>query len=622
MVRTGRSSRTNNSHWLILAVGVLVCPPWAAVEAQQIEGELVAQGSGRPVAYAFVVLRDSTGAERGRARTDALGRFALQAPEAGTYRLQTAIIGVKSQTSRPFVLGADEILPYRMEVVLLPIRLSAVVVTGEARCRVTPDAGAAVAQVWEEARKALSAVSWSQRSDSLQYQIIHYTRRLNPGSLKPVGGRATRASGTTAGSPFASAPAAELSATGYIRRNADGAWEHFGPDADVLLSETFANDHCFYLREHRDEAELVGLGFEPVRRRELPDVRGVLWLSKETARLRYVDFEYTRLPWPVPTRHVGGHVEFEQLPTGPWIVSHWWLRMPVLVRRDPIRRPTLLGFHETGGYVIQFQHDVAVASSAGAVAVSDVPDEPDTEWHASPDLMRPSPGPVLRGVAAELGAGGPVARATVLLLGPSDSVHAVTQSTPQGWFELTAPGPGLFRLQVSRWGYRGVSSEPLEVARGQMVDLRANLRYLVAPPDSAVPDTAPRRVVEPLAAFSQRRASGITLFSFNQSEIEERAAETLLALVATVHGARVTGPPEQRSVALNASSCPPAVYIDGHPAVTWQFLRTLPIEWVAAVEVFRNAVETPEAYLPPEEQTPDCGTVLVWTVGTGTRAYQ
>jgi hypothetical protein len=62
--------------------------------------------------------------------------------------------------------------------------------------------------------------------------------------------------------------------------------------------------------------------------REVPDVRGTLWLDARTFELKLVEFKYSRLPVATTNRHVGGEVRFARLPTGAWIVERWFIRMP------------------------------------------------------------------------------------------------------------------------------------------------------------------------------------------------------------------------------------------------------------------------------------------------------
>ena len=104
------------------------------------------------------------------------------------------------------------------------------------------------------------------------------------------------------------------------------------------------------LAEGEDEAEgLLGLAFEPTEDRGVLDISGVLWLDPENAKLQWLDYRYEFLEVPDPER-LGGKVRFEGLPDGTWIVSEWYIRMPLVeFRRGQLR---LVGLREEGGVVL------------------------------------------------------------------------------------------------------------------------------------------------------------------------------------------------------------------------------------------------------------------------------
>ena len=72
------------------------------------------------------------------------------------------------------------------------------------------------------------------------------------------------------------------------------------------------------VEKSEEQPGLLGLAFEPVRDRRIPDIRGVLWLSARSAELRFVEFDYTGMSLPEPAAN-GGRVEYERLPGGAWI---------------------------------------------------------------------------------------------------------------------------------------------------------------------------------------------------------------------------------------------------------------------------------------------------------------
>ncbi len=206
------------------------------------------------------------------------------------------------------------------------------------RCQRRPGSSLATARLWEEARKALEVARWAEQQQTLRFLVVEHERILDAASLGVLDsserGRRTYA----AESPYQSIAAERLDRLGYVQREQDEEWSFYAPDAEVLLSESFLDNHCFRLVPPEEaEPGLVGLSIEPVPERTLPDIEGVLWIDEGTAEVRRLDFTYVNLPfaqsrWP----QVGGRVEFERLATGIWVVRRWYLRMPerAQLRRD------------------------------------------------------------------------------------------------------------------------------------------------------------------------------------------------------------------------------------------------------------------------------------------------
>jgi hypothetical protein len=204
----------------------------------------------------------------------------------------------------------------------------------------------------------LQAVEWSEQEGVLWHRNVTYTRELELRTLRVLEQETASREGWSEGSSFVSAPPEVLLEEGFIRSQPSGAYLYHGPDATVLLSEEFADVHCFSVRPPgEDQAPgLIGLAFAPVRGREVPDIHGVLWLDAERAELRYLEFWYTQVPWGLESRLIGGRVDFVRLPQGMWIVDRWYIRMPrAAVRSAGIERPqgVLLGLREAGGWVAE-----------------------------------------------------------------------------------------------------------------------------------------------------------------------------------------------------------------------------------------------------------------------------
>jgi hypothetical protein len=339
-------------------LGVLAAVLCAAgsLQGQVVVGQVVDSTRGVPVGTGFVVLLDETGAEVARTLSSGAGRFTLRAPSAGVYRLKSERIGYRAFLSDRFQLSADTTVDHTLRVAALPVQLAAVEVLGKDRCHVNPERGAATVVIWEEIRKALAATTWSDEQELFHYRKYSYKRDLDEHRRNVLSEDGTTMAAVSE-PPFKSIPADQLAAEGYVVERRDGTW-YYIPDAHVLLDPAFLGTHCFHVVRDSDKRPgLVGLAFEPVTDRRLPDVEGALWLDETTSELRSLEVRHTRLPESLDDSRVGGTVEFMALPSGAWIVRRWQVRTPVITvledsRRLMRRRPTVAGFRDTGGEIL------------------------------------------------------------------------------------------------------------------------------------------------------------------------------------------------------------------------------------------------------------------------------
>jgi len=331
----------------------------APLSAQRVRGEVLEKGTNVPVVGAFVALLDGDDVELTRVMTDALGRFTVSMPSRGSYRLRATAVGRASFISASLTLASGETATITIALPKLAVALPALVVEADRECRVRPEAGLGAAALWEEARKALEAVVWTERRGTLRHLLAQYDRRLDPRTLEVLEQGVSRRDGVYRGSPFVSRSPRLLVEEGFVRELPTGEWEYYGPDAAVLLSDAFADVHCFAVaQQDRERPDLVALAFEPTRGRDVGDIEGKLWLDARTAELRHLEYRYTNLPdviAEVGSRVIGGRVVFRRLPEGPWIVERWWIRMPEIgLRRRALLAghvPVLLGVREQGGWV-------------------------------------------------------------------------------------------------------------------------------------------------------------------------------------------------------------------------------------------------------------------------------
>lgn len=332
---------------LLLITGS-VCP----LEAQILSGRLIDADASLPVASAFVQLLSGDGVRLAGTLTDSAGRFRFPATEPGEYRLSAERLGYETVVS-PLLHLSDAPMEYEFTLSPRALLLPSVDAhVDESRgCERRPD-GPAVYALWDAVRKALTVTSWSTRTGSLRFSMMNHERELDS-SLRTVKREDRTPAYATAALPYGSISPHVLARDGYLITDGDSSWL-MGLDADVLLSESFLNSHCFRLVSAPDTGT-VGLGFEPLRRDDLADVSGVLWVDRRTAELRRLTFEYVGLPDHIRRFGASGEVDFERMETGIWIITRWWIRAPIVASRRGSRSYRLLGFREYGGTVTSAQ---------------------------------------------------------------------------------------------------------------------------------------------------------------------------------------------------------------------------------------------------------------------------
>jgi carboxypeptidase family protein len=349
-----------------------------ALAAQVLTGEIVLPDSATPLRGAIIVARGHDGSEAARGLTNERGRFTLRLPAAGEYSLRILRIGYRPSAG-PRVMVTDS-ANATLHIVFAAdqVVLSAMNVRERQTCRVNADTGLAVSRVWDEARKAMLSTQLTSSDAPLVAEWIEYDRVLDS-AARVVKSQHVRVLTHPTTHAFKSRPAEELANSGYVLADG-GATTYFAPDADVLLSESFAATHCFRLvAPPPGQPQLIGIGLEPSRdRRDARDITGTLWLDRRNAELRTLDFRYTNLPELATAADAGGRVEFLRLDDGNWLVDRWYVRMPLVAPRDAsadggARRVVLAssklelrGVQTTGGEVNRvMRHDSVVYRAVG-----------------------------------------------------------------------------------------------------------------------------------------------------------------------------------------------------------------------------------------------------------------
>ena len=244
-----------------------------------------------------------------------------------------------------FPLGAGQTLQRTITLANVAFRLPNIEVVANLRCDAAGARSEAAIALWEEVQKALTAqVITSAIGIPLHFR--RFVRELD------FDGRTLRewvnASQISRDTPFRTLAPAELAWRGFAFTVGDTA-VFAAPDAALLLSPEFISTHCFFAREERG---LAGLRFVPLTGRRIPDVSGTLWIDRETAELRSLEFSYNGLPAAIRRTELGGRMDFTRTPAGRWIVSHWYVRMPRMHSLRTTLRPSLAGYTDNGGNAV------------------------------------------------------------------------------------------------------------------------------------------------------------------------------------------------------------------------------------------------------------------------------
>lgn len=351
----GRRGRGGPGVVVALVVGLLATVP-AASPAQTVLVRVLGAESSTPVsgALAYLVGTDG-GATVKTALTDERGRALFIGITPGSYRVRVEMIGMATTRTDALDVAAGGTVTREVRMESSAIELAGIEVSADAdRCTVRPrEEGLLLAEIWDEARKALSAASFTDERNLYRYEIVRYERSLDRATgevLSEERQRRERFQST----PFESHPAEDLVRNGFVQEDGQG-YLYLAPDAGVLLSDPFLDSHCFRIAES-DSDGLIGLAFQPTgERKTVPDIAGTMWLDRESAELRWLEFTYQYLEPERMSPDVGGRVDFRRMPDGTWIVPEWWIRMPVMGVRTGFgrhREPFIAQYQQAGGLVV------------------------------------------------------------------------------------------------------------------------------------------------------------------------------------------------------------------------------------------------------------------------------
>jgi hypothetical protein len=330
------------------------------VTAQSVTGVVRDSLTSAVLPGVLVSVLDAGGDRVRGALTDERGRFQIAVP-MGRYRLSAVRIGLRPTTTDPFDL--DALRPRRQDLLMSDraVQIEGLVVDARVQsCRLDPGGAIRIQRWWQEIRTALGVSAVLQRQEFAQFRVEKFEHEWRP-DLRRIIASNRRTEASTSSRPFISESAELLSEDGFVQGDLTGQRQYFAPDAEVLLSDVFLSLHCFALAEEGGRDDQLGLRFEPTRDRDVTDITGTLWVDTTTAELQELEFRYVGLEG-VEAGQGGGMVAFDYLPSGAWIVSEWYIRMPKLGIRegDDPSAYELIGYVDVGAEVALLSGDRVV----------------------------------------------------------------------------------------------------------------------------------------------------------------------------------------------------------------------------------------------------------------------
>jgi hypothetical protein len=589
-----------------LASSIVLAIAARTATAQAVRVLAIEAETRRPVVGAIVVLRDSANAAVSRGLTNEAGRLVLPSQRPGTFWLRADRIGHAGVSTEPFQVS-DTV---SQTIVMPQSRLELPDLTSESvtQCTARPE-GESVARLWEEIRKGLVASELTAESRTVELAVRTFRRYRTPtGVLRRD---STKENVIARGWTYVSPEPALLHSAGFIREQ-DGDFQFFAPDARVLLSDRFLESHCLELaRADARQPDLVGMAFRPVPGRNLPEIRGVLWVDRATAELRHLEFWYLNVPRPVRVEGLGGRIGFRRLPTGPWVVSDWHIRMPerarLATRWSRLTRDTVLGYIDDGA-VVRLADDVA-----GAIT------DPGNRASELTTVLGTITGRV---VSAE---GRPIRQATIA----ASPGGASDDSDLAGAFSLDSLPTGTVRIRVNAIGFRPLGASVRLSTERRAIDTVFVLEPLAQTLAPLEVRAAPDRPIGKLIDFERRRKLGFGSF-LTRAELVPWEPFPLSTALRTLRGAvlvprrsdcgggfaAASTRDARAGACLVAPACPFAIYQDGvrifepgggGAVPNIDDYLTMRVE---AIEVYRGAGEAPIEY---QGTGAFCGVIVIWT---------
>jgi hypothetical protein len=306
---------------------LVVCGlPAKAAFAQDVLGTVRDSLNGFPVSGAVVMLLDSSRVTVRRNLTSDRGAYRI-ALDASARFLRVVRIGYEPrELPVPPAAGGDA----RIDVGMLeiPNMLSSVHVLPNSRCSRRNDRGAALA-LWEQARAGLLATVVARESNPAELIRLVFEHVMEAKGDRVLAMRVRTDTSDAAATSFYTSHSAEDLVRYGFSSDSTVSRTYFLPDADVLLSDYFAEAYCFEIANGgRARPNDVGLRFVPAdRRRGRIDIDGTLWVDTAAHALKEIEYTYLGVDFRTRAFHAGGRISFRAMQNGVVLIDRWSLRL-------------------------------------------------------------------------------------------------------------------------------------------------------------------------------------------------------------------------------------------------------------------------------------------------------
>ena len=148
------------------------------LSAQTAVVHVTQEESGLPVPGALLTFLREDGTLIRNALTNSEGRFLFRSEVPREVTIRAEMIGREAVEESGLILRAGSTINVHLRLPINAIPLEGIEVQAERQCRLRPDEASEIFLVWEEARKALKAQEWTEKTELYRYQIVSYDRNL------------------------------------------------------------------------------------------------------------------------------------------------------------------------------------------------------------------------------------------------------------------------------------------------------------------------------------------------------------------------------------------------------------------------------------------------------------